>query len=129
MQQFGAARALVEILADGRKAGLSSFFERDTYSDSIQHHLDSLAAAWGGGSKKHVDVAGEIDGPTNRMRATVLAEDRTVIGQVVLHYDPKDAICLVKRLDIVPQGQVVFDQPPIEEPPPTQQMLEEHQGR
>jgi hypothetical protein len=59
------------------------------------------------------------------MRATVLNADYKVVGQVVLHYDPKDAICMVRKLEVVPMLQIVFDASdlPPDEPPPTQQEL------
>lgn len=132
MRQFKVTQDLVEILADGRKAGLSSFFERTTYADSLQPTLDSLAATWGKGERKRIIVQGEIDGPDNRMRATVLTADDKVLGQVVVYYAPKDAICLIRKFGVVSKKKIVFDTsdlPPKEEPPPTQQMLEEQQNR
>ncbi len=125
MGQMQAARDLVEILADGRKAGLSSFFERSSYADSIQPVLDSLAAAWGQSKDNGVVVGGEIDGPENRMRTTILTSDRKIVGQVIISYSPKDAFSMVRRFEVVPKRKIVWEEEefPPEEPPPTQDEL------
>jgi hypothetical protein len=125
MGQMQAARDLVEILADGRKAGLSSFFERSSYADSIQPVLDSLAAAWGLTKENRIVVGGEIDGPENSMRTTVFTADRKLLGQVLTSYSPKDVISLVRRFEVVPQEKIIWkeDEFPPEEPPPTQEQL------
>lgn len=125
MGQMKAARDLVEILADGRKAGLSSFFERSSYADSIQPVLDSLAAAWEITKENRIVVGGEIDGPENSMRTTVLTADRKLLGQVLISYSPKDVISMVRRFDVVPKKKIIWkeDEFPPEEPPPTQEQL------
>lgn len=131
MGQMQAARELVEILADGRKAGLSSFFERTNYADSIQPVLDSLAATWGRTKDNGIVVGGEIDGPENRMRTTVFTADRKLLGQVIISYSPKDMFSMVRCFEVVPKKKIVWEEDdfPPEEPPPTQQELIETQPK
>lgn len=131
MGQMQAARDLVEILADGRKSGLISFFDRSSYADSIQPVLDSLAAAWGLTKENGIVVGGEIDGPENRMRTTVFTADRKLLGQVMISYSPKDMISLVRRFEVVPKKKIVWKEEefPPEEPPPTQEQLIETQPK
>ncbi len=72
-------------------------------------------------------VGGEIEGPENRMRTTLFTADRKIIGQVNLYYAPKDAICLVRRFEVVPKKKIVWEEDdfPPEEPPPTQEELQQ----
>lgn len=128
MSQMASARSVIEVLIDGRSTGLCSFFRDRDYCTSIQHTLDSLAAQWGKVTDEQFSVGGEIDGPDNLMRVTIMHSDRKPSAQVVLHYAPSDVSCQILRFDVVPTGSIVFDEadlPPIEEPPPAQQELEE----
>lgn len=128
MAQMESARSVVGILVDGRSAGLCSFFKERDYCNAVQPVLDSLAGTWKQVTDEQWSVGGEIDGPENRMRITVLSKDRKPIGQLVLQYAPADAACQILRFEVIPKTDIVFteDDLPPESPPPTFQELQEN---
>lgn len=126
MAQMEAAGVLADALKDGRSAGLRSFFAAPEYYARVEPTLDSLAKAWAKYRGSGMVISGDITGPMNVMRATVLEDRRVPVAEIALSYDPFDRSASILHIESTPTKEIRLseaDLPAGDEPPPTLQQL------
>lgn len=125
--QLRATRVLMMDLRDGRVAGLSRFFDKEFFA-IVRPTLDSIAQAVSGRSQEPGGVASRTYGSNNRVSARLFDEGVPIL-HIEFDYAPDDRVGRPIGMLVMPNQMLMQSLEPVEEPPPTQQMLEEKQDR